>query len=368
MPRAPLATPIAAAILLFSSPAPAAEPPAPPENAPDPARQFDFWCGTWSIDNERLLRTGEHESGHATLTVRPILDGAAILEQGWEGSPEGDMKDIFGMSLRYYDAELRRWVVILCWPAGPPISARFARMEGAFTESDTGPTCTLYPPASFDAPGFDPKDRFPNRFIFSEPTPTSLRWTLEVPFENRVITVWDMRFTRTADALPADTPLTIKEPPEHCACNQPEARDLDWLVGTWTAQVIPHSDNPNAGIAAPQTVTLRASSATRGCTTFLSVERDGAQERFAVLAYNPDDHNWQAHSLDAQTRHAAWRGAWENDSASLALTAAGVSHPDRVGQSLHLARDGNDKLTLAIRPSDPDAPAILEATFTRVAP
>jgi hypothetical protein len=357
----------AIATLLLISPASAADPPAPVEPPADPARQFDYWCGTWDIHNDRLLPDGTKQSGPATLTVRPILDGSAILEQGWEGSPDGELKDVFGMSLRYYDAALKRWVVILCWPAGPTPGARFARMEGGLTEIDTDPACVLYPPECFKGPGLEHTDDFRSRFIFSEATPASLRWALEIPYKEQILRVWDMHFTRTADAIAADAPLDVNPPPDECACTQPEARDLDWLVGQWSAIHVPAADPPNGDIPVFQRFTLRASSATRGCTTFLSLDRNGSQDRFVVLAYNPDDRIWHAHSLDAATRHAEWQGQWDPDAASLTLTATDNSHSDRVGQTLTLTRTDDDTLTFAIGPIEPKTPPILKATFTRAA-
>jgi hypothetical protein len=356
MLRSPLAAAVVATIAVSSAPgADPAGPPSSPEatTSPDPARQFDYWCGTWSIDNDRILPNGTKQSGPATLTVRPILDGAAILEQGWEGSPDGELKDVFGMSLRWYDPALERWVVILCWPAGPTPGARFARMEGGFTETETGPEGVLYPPECFKGPGLEHTDDFRSRFIFSEATHDSLRWSLEVPYQGQILRVWDMHFTRTADAVDANAPLEINTPPEECACTQPGARDLDWLVGHWNA---------------PEGVSLHASSATRGCTTFLSLERAGSQESFVVLALSPDDQAWHAQTLDKDRRHAAWHGSWNPDTSSLALTLDAASDPDRIGETGTLTRTGDDEFTLTIQPAGADAPPASTTTFRRAEP
>lgn len=349
---------VCAALLLAAGP----DPDRDATNAP--ARQFDFWCGSWSIENTRLLPTGEKRTGSATLAVRPILRNRAILEQAWEGAPGSDMADAFGMSLRWYDPSLERWVVILCWPGGDPIAAGFSRMEGAFIDVEGDLQCHLYPPSCFDGPGFEPSDDFTNRFIFSEATPHSLRWQLEVPWRGKVITAWDMRFERTADTIEADAPLELAAPPAACACPQPEARALDWLVGDWSRMRLADDTSDDPGVPA-DALTVRGSSAIRGCATLLSIGCDTDEERFAILAYVPRDGNWQAHSLDRRDRHAAWIGAWDANASTLTLTATEASHPDRIGQTLTLVRATNTMMSLTIRPSDPEAPPILSASFRR---
>lgn len=312
----------------------------------DPRRDFDFWCGKWSIQNERLLQDGSKKTGPATLSVRPVLGGMAILEESWSGAPDSDMADTFGMSLRFYDEDLQRWVVILAWPSGAPTTPSFGRMEGAFTSTDTGPQCILRPPAAFDAPGIEPAKTDTTHFIFSDPTPTSCKWTLVVPWQEKMLPVWEMNFTRTAPAVHADEPIDINPVPETCACEQPEARDLDWLIGRWTDSLDP---------ARPR-ITVRASSANRGCTILLTVSEENkdarTQHRVALLSYIPNANAWHIRSVDSLAQYAAWEANWNPNFKALLATAGGDSDPERQGDQLLISRMRDGRLEFAIRNKD----------------
>ena len=62
----------------------------------DPARQFDFWLGTWLVHE----RSGELVGVN---TITSEAGGAAVLER-WRSSRGNE-----GTSLNYYDPITRRW-------------------------------------------------------------------------------------------------------------------------------------------------------------------------------------------------------------------------------------------------------------------
>lgn len=74
----------------------ATTPPAPaPCSAPE-NRQFDFWIGSWNVENPSGVFVGTND-------IAPILGGCA-LEENWKGS-----KGLVGKSLNTWDVLDRRW-------------------------------------------------------------------------------------------------------------------------------------------------------------------------------------------------------------------------------------------------------------------
>ncbi len=311
---------------------------APGSAADDPHDQFDFWLGEWTVSNRHLRNGSWSESGQSHARITPVLDGMAVLEE-WDGKP-GGMSGVFGFSLRWYDADLQRWVVILNWPGGSTQSPRFGRMEGAFEDG----VCHLFPPSSFAGPGAQ-RARDATRFTFSHATPESCRWTQSAPGGRGTwIESWIMDFSRAEPAMPDDAPLQINEPPESCACDSDGARSLDGLVGVW----------------AGEGVRVRVSSAIRGCLTLISVDGEGdAEDRFIALSYAPADDTWSAFSLDASLADASWSG--RADASGIELRSTARSDAARRGETLRIVTAG-DRFGLAIESS---AGAILDVELTR---
>lgn len=83
----------------------------------DPRRQFDFWIGEWDVVN-RFWAAGQGEARvpGAKLRVYPVLDGDAIVEHYRGANWRGD--DILGFSVRAYDPDKEKWVILLNWPSG----------------------------------------------------------------------------------------------------------------------------------------------------------------------------------------------------------------------------------------------------------
>jgi hypothetical protein len=95
------AAPVTAALMLVAalvveargqSPAPPSQPPcSAPEN-----RQFDFWIGSWNVENPKGQFVGTNE-------ITSILSGCA-LEENWKGA-----KGLVGTSYNTYDPLTRKW-------------------------------------------------------------------------------------------------------------------------------------------------------------------------------------------------------------------------------------------------------------------
>ncbi|MEQ8770984.1 MAG: hypothetical protein RIB60_10810 [Phycisphaerales bacterium] len=290
--------------------------------ADDPRDQFDFWLGGWDVTNRHFRGGSWVQSGTSRAVITPVLGGDAVLEQ-WDGRT-GAMSGVFGFSLRWYDAELERWVVILNWPGGSVESPRFGRMEGAFEDG----VCHLFPPNTFVGPGVE-RARDATRYTFSHATAESCRWTQSTPGGRGAWNEsWIMDFARTEPAMPDGTPLEINEPPEACACDSEGARALDNLVGAW----------------ADDGVTVRVSSAIRGCLLFIAVD-GGDADRFIALSYASADDTWSAFSLDSDLADASWSG--RADASGIVLRSTARSDASRRGETLRIsAEDGGFRLAI----------------------
>ena len=92
----------------------------------DPAHQFDFWIGEWSVNNRYLQNNGSWlDGGQARARIVPVLGGAAIMEE-WSSLNGGSP---YGFSLRAYDPEREDWNLLLNWPGA---DASFGTMRGKF--------------------------------------------------------------------------------------------------------------------------------------------------------------------------------------------------------------------------------------------
>jgi len=115
-------------------------------DAPDRSgvHDFDFLVGDWTVHHRkletRLAGSDAWIEFDGTLSVRPLMDGAANAGDNVFRYPDGDAR---GASLRAYDAKTGLWS---SWwldgrnPAGrldPPIRGRFADGVGTFTADDT---------------------------------------------------------------------------------------------------------------------------------------------------------------------------------------------------------------------------------------
>jgi hypothetical protein len=181
----PLATsPLAPALLVhgpacetLAEPVSEADPVAEPEA--DPHHQFDFWVGEWSVQNRHMDGNGRWRDGDVTRArITPVIGGQAVLEE-WAGPLHGAFMN--GFSLRAYHPADGRRALLLFWTATGDgsfgqLHGRFRLGRGEFFAPDSGPRQTRY--------------SFSDELFATD-------WT------------------------------------EGTLSPHPEARELDWLLGTW---------------------------------------------------------------------------------------------------------------------------------------
>lgn len=248
---------------------------------PDPrAHAFDFWLGSWDVDNvQRNPAAPEdptfHPTGQAVVRVYAAAGGCAVIEH-WQGSLVWG--EVHGFSLRAWDPDTERWTLVLDWPLPRrPVShfttlqGTFEHGRGTFTSESTRPDGT----------------EVLTRFTFSDIAPDRYRWDSASSTDGGVsfTPAWIMRATRRpAGAAPVDPDspaFTVPDPP---LCPEPEHRALDPFLGHWegTAEVISEL---------PVEVDVRA--ILGGCA-LLETWRLGEEEAVTVRAWDADLGRWVA--------------------------------------------------------------------------
>ena len=253
------------------------------DGPPDHGREFDFWLGAWDVQNRHLQDDGTwRDTFRARATIASVVDGHAVLE-AWSGI---DGHPLRGFSLRAWDPDLERWVVILNWTARGP--SGFGRMEGTAATDHI----SIFPPGVADSG----TKRY-ERYTFSEAAPTSCRWDAARTADGGETwqTYWIMAFTRTAapSSLDAST-VPIVPVPESPYCTGP-SRQLDVLVGDWRGTI---TRGDRAGV-----VRLRGTTMLEGCGlqlfTDITWSDDIVERRFEALAFDPRKSAWMRCAVDA---------------------------------------------------------------------
>jgi hypothetical protein len=125
-------------------------------------RDFDFEIGNWTVHHRVRRADGHWVEFDGTCTNRPLMAGAANVEEHVFSRPTGVTR---GLALRAYDPNTGLWAI--WWVDGrdphgtldPPVKGRFEKGVGTFYSDglvDGKPTRT--------------------RFLWSRITPTSARW------------------------------------------------------------------------------------------------------------------------------------------------------------------------------------------------
>lgn len=198
--------------------------PAPlPADGDDPHRQFDFWIGEWSVQNRHIQPDGSWKDGDVTRArIVPVCGGKAVLEE-WAGPFRGTFMN--GFSLRAYDPVRKDWNLLLFWTTNG--DASFGRLRGSFRHG-RGEFFSSWK----DATGKD----VTQRYTFSDGLPSSVRWDSATTKDGGKswATDWIMEFSRTRDAseVTQDELFDVAWT-EGSLSPHPEARRLDWLLGTW---------------------------------------------------------------------------------------------------------------------------------------
>lgn len=270
---------ILGALVLLASALPAQGVTAPPLATP-PAEQFDFWIGEWDVVN-RFFRNGDWVvDGAATCRVHAAAGGKAVVEH-WRGKTGAAERH--GFSVRAWDPEIEKWVLVLNWPAGPDRTG-FGTLEGVFRHgrgeffSGAAPNLT--------------------RYSFSDITGERLRWDSSATKDGgkNWHTDWIMEFTRrTADA----EPLSNGRTGTLGLATLPELRQLDFLMGKWRGKAAGVDEE---GRRFEAEATFTSSTILEGLAVMesLSVAGKNGFVRFAVSSFDRRAGHWVRYVLDSR--------------------------------------------------------------------
>lgn len=236
------------------------------------ARQFDFWIGEWDVN----LRIKQEDSSWADrvkskANIYRILDGKAILEL-WNADT------IKGYSLRYFDSEKKKWILMLNWPGknrsgSSSLSGMFRHGRGEF----------------FSTRKNQAGQEVISRYTFSDITATSLRWDDAFSSDGGKTWTnnWIMEFSRSADQSEWPAPGRNLHTYENGArCDLAEFRVFEQLIGTWHGEMRLESQDGNSAIVP---VELNGYKVLDGCAVmnFMSFRVDGKNHReFSLKTYN----------------------------------------------------------------------------------
>lgn len=129
---------------------------------------FGQFVGDWNIVKARYLQADDtwvNMSGE--VHFRWILAGTAIQDV-WIGSPEGSKKKtLFGTTIRFFDPKIDAWRSTWLSPLKGLVQTFIAKKVSDKIVLELQST-----------------DRYPEKWIFSEITPTSFRWHSEETHDN----------------------------------------------------------------------------------------------------------------------------------------------------------------------------------------
>ena len=264
------------------------------------ARAFDFWVGEWDVQN-RFFRGGQWVAGgQASCRVESAAQGAAIVEH-WKGFTGN--KERLGFSLRCWDGDLQRWVLILSWPSGPD-DGGFGRLEGSFRHGR----------GEF----FAGQGAQKSRYSFSDIHPQRFRWDSASTKDKGKTwaTDWIMEFSRRKEDAPA---LTQGPSESRALSSSAEARSLDPWLGSWTGQATLRTEFDEV---IETTASLNCELILEGLALTESLELEGKQgfERYSVFAFDSAKGAWTRYLVDRRDP-CVERLAGEGTSKSLSWTA-----------------------------------------------
>jgi hypothetical protein len=177
---------VVAAIVLplwFHGTAAVAKPPGAPPNLAG-AHGFDFEFGQWRVHHRVLRPDGTWVEFEGTSVDRPIMGGAANVEDNVFHRAGGDTR---GVAMRAYDAKLDEWAI--WWVDGRnPLASLDPPVRGRFTDGV----------GTFYADGILNGKQTRTRYIWSKITPASARWEQALSEDGGKTwdTNWIMEFRR----------------------------------------------------------------------------------------------------------------------------------------------------------------------------
>lgn len=163
-----------------------------------PYHQFDFWLGSWTVDQEILQRDGTYAHFPAVDRVERAADGCAVIEHWrgivqffWDGMTAPD--SMHGFSVRSFDPAHGTWSIL--W-----LSSRHDALTQPFTGTFTAGRGTF----TKRVPQADGTNSI-SRIVFAPVNPDMVEWSIATSSDGGTSwrTVWRMHFRR---ATPSEGP------------------------------------------------------------------------------------------------------------------------------------------------------------------
>lgn len=141
---------------------------------------FDFWLGHWDVTWKRWTEKDDYQPTNISQhRVFAALDGKALIELAYEDSIVNNSKTA-GFSIRYFDENLKKWVMFQSWPGKNRTS--FSSLQGSYHHKriqlyKNGKTIFPFRSQPVGTP-------YVNRYTFSDTHPQSFRWDSSVSLDS----------------------------------------------------------------------------------------------------------------------------------------------------------------------------------------
>ena len=260
--------------------------------------EYNFWNGHWSV-NWKAWKEGDTYTSLGTPNdhrVFSALDGKAMIELAYNDEVFKGSKTA-GFSIRYFDANLNKWVMLQSWPGinSPNISSlqgthNLGRIQ-LYQQGITSPTSSNYPPNT----------SFVNRYTFSDVRPESFRWDSSVSVDS--MKTWHTgsiaEFVRVADFESLRTPDTDYwfTYGDGYNCDDTILKDIRPYLGEWQGVIeIQDKVKPNSGKVTRVLVPFLSNCAALGYQIIENGENLTKEILFAT--YLPNSSEWVFYVLN----------------------------------------------------------------------
>jgi len=245
--------------------------------ARDGSRDFDFNLGVWHTHLERQVDPFSASSRvvrmDGTVTVRPLWDGAAHVEEIEAEGPEGHWE---GLTLFMYNPQSRQWSQIFS-------NSAHGTLSGSLVGSFTNGRGELYSPDTIDGRAIIV------RGTWSDITATSHRY--EESFSDDGGRTWH---TSISAMLTRDGPLTSAPP---MPAGRDASHDFDFDIGTWathSSRLLRPLTGSNEWVESEGTTVVSKIWNGRANIAQLKMSTGGAPavQSLALRLYNPKSQQW----------------------------------------------------------------------------
>ncbi|MGA8099076.1 MAG: hypothetical protein WB810_10495 [Candidatus Cybelea sp.] len=241
------------------------------------SHDFDWNFGTWKTHIRRLLHplsgSTQWVAYHGVVTVRPLLGGAANVEEVEADGPS----HIELLDVRTFDPKSRQWIENQAYGAtgalGQPAFGRFANGRGVFhdVEQFNGRTVLV-------------------RQTFFDIAPSS--YAFEQAFSSDGGRTWEPNFR-------AHLERTSSSAASEGAGTAALSHDFDFNYGTWRTHIKYRRGSSDTWGQQTGTVTLRKVWNGRGLLEEISVDGAGGFAGLTLYLYDSQTHEWSQTYADS---------------------------------------------------------------------